>query len=123
MSTGRLDLSDAVECVAEDVRWRRWGASSTTAEGLRAPGASTISTARGSVHPAPGEVLDRLPPGQRSNRTVVGYFSGVELRTVDDIGGTRADEIEFEGEWFEVEQANRWRWGNYLEVIAQRVRR
>lgn len=121
---GRLDLRDAVACFDVDVRRFRIGASTVTAEGLSVPGAEVVDTIRASVHPAPGEVLERLPEGQRTNRTIVLYCDEkYAFRAASNTTGARGDEIEFGGERFEVQEIHNWTWGRYLEVVAQRVRR
>ena len=121
---GRLDLRDAVECFAEDFSRFRIGPSTTTAEGLSVPGAEVEATIRGAIHPAPGEVLERLPEGQRTNETIVAYVDEkYDIRAAGNTTGARGDELEFEGVRYEVQEIHRWRWGRYLEVVAQRVRR
>lgn len=98
------------------------GPSTTNAEGLKVtPAKASIPDFKASVHPATGAILDRLPEGQRTRRTIVAYTL-TRLNTADEEAGLLADEIEHDGADFQVELSSFWDWGRYYEIIAQEVR-
>ena len=69
-------------------------------------GTPTEFTIRASVQPVTGEELQLLPEGRRSRRVLKAYTPTV-LRTADERTQTPADQVQVDGEWFEVQQT--WR--------------
>lgn len=118
----------AVRYFEEPARAFRYAAATRTSSGLMAAGAKTqIQKFRASIHPAPAELLDRLPEGQRTRTTIVVYTRTL-LKTAQQTAGLRADVVEYSFDGaeaatlFEVEDVRPWRWGNYYEILAQETR-
>ena len=122
MSTA-LDMRDAIELCAIDLEVKRSTADPTvSAEGLLVPGAVTTITIKGMIHPAPKEVIERLPEGQRT-RDPKQVFTTAELYTARS--DRRADVIvdPFGGLEYEVSELAAWSMGQYYEAVALRVDR
>lgn len=122
MSTA-LDMRDAIELCSIDLTIRRTTSDTTvTAEGLAVPGTTSERTIKGMIHPAPREVLERLPEGQRT-RDPKQIFTTSELYTARS--DRRADVVidPFGGLEYEVSEVAAWSMGQYYEVVALRVDR
>ena len=86
---------------------RRYPASTVTDFRI-VRGTPTEFVAKISVQPAEGDDLLQLPEGQRSRRVLKAY-TPTALRTVDELTKTPADEVQVDGEWFEVQRTQRQR--------------
>ena len=64
-----------------------------------------------SIQPLNGKDLLNLPEAQRAKNLMKGYAS-VELKTVDEAAGRRADQVLYQGQWFAVQRVETWRDGN-----------
>ena len=121
----RLDLRRAVKRRAVPFVVKRYpDAGTETGSGLKieSVAAPFLPDFRASVHPAPGELLNRLPEGQRNFKTIVVY-TVFSLRMADASAGLRGDLIEFESEDYEIQELKFWDQGQYFEYVAQKVDR
>jgi hypothetical protein len=65
---------------------------------------------RMSVQPMVGKDLLNLPEAQRSKRLMVGYIA-TQLRTVSEADKYKADQVFYDGVWFEVQTVELWKDG------------
>lgn len=96
----------------ESLTFKRFAAGSRGTDGRWTDGAATSTTLLGSVQPMNGNDLSTLPEGERSRRGRKVYTT-TELRTVDQAAGTAADQLQIDGEWWEVRSV-----ANERSVIA-----
>lgn len=122
MSVLPQDMTDAIEACASTHIVEDIAAGTRTAEGLTTRGAITTFEIRALIVPATPEQLDRLPTGQRPNRTIA-VFTGTELRTADTPGGKPAHVVRYLGKRFEVGDVSNWEAGSFFEVLAQEIKR
>jgi hypothetical protein len=103
---------------------RKQFAPGTYTNGTWVPGAGTESQIVASVQPeGDADKLDRLPEGVRS-RGVVKVYTGCELRTADEETQTPADQVLWDGEWWEVQIVDTWALGiEHFKAICTRVDR
>lgn len=92
--------------------------------GIASPGSTSTFVVTGSVQPASGRDLYRLPELRRSLETRVLYTSTL-LQVGQEGGANEADKVEIEGALWEVQQANTWLQGaidyaTYYRCILQR---
>lgn len=81
---------------ATTITRRRFAAQTVGADGRPAAGSSTDTSIEASVQPAQGEDLQILPEGLRARQSIKVY-TGTELRTADQRGGTPADQLVISG--------------------------
>lgn len=97
------------------VRRRRSGAY---VNGVWTPGPEELLTAQGSITPARGADLLRLPEGRRGS-FAIRIITTTELRISQSGTGLMADLVEYGGEQFGVEAVARWGRGFY-DVVTVR---
>lgn len=92
-----------IDTTAEPITVTRFGVS-TIADGYVHPGASDTFDSRAAVQPARPNELLLLPEGQRT-RGAIRLYSEIEIRTADEVAGTAADVVTWEGKEYEVHQS------------------
>jgi len=85
----------------ESLTRRRYAAGERGTDGRWEQGDATDATIRASVQPASDDDLKTLPEGERTRRAKRIYTSS-ELRLVDQDAGTSADQVQVDGDWYEV---------------------
>lgn len=115
-----LDLSGIVDDFAAPVTRRRYAAPVKVA-GRATYAAPVEASILALVVPASGKTLDRLPEGLRGRARFVAYTSA-DVRTVDQAGNTKPDELDVDGEVFVCEDVEGWaRQGNFRVVALVKV--
>lgn len=61
----------------------------------------------GSFHPVPGREREALPAGVRVSDAITVYTE-TDLQTSNQHADTQADEVEYDGKRYRVEEAERW---------------
>lgn len=84
----------------------RFGAGAWV-NGYFVPGSSVTIDVMMSIQPLNGTELVNLPEAQRTRRTVKAY-SADRLFTSDQIAGTAADRVAYDGRVFEVHDCQNW---------------
>jgi hypothetical protein len=91
------------------------------ADGIATAISTTTLSATGSIQPASGRDLKRLPEGRRTSESRV-FFTPTELRSV--ASGQEADLISADGDTWEVSNIEPWpALGNYYRAIITKVGR
>lgn len=115
---GLEDLCDVIDLLASGVYTVTRRSPPAYSGGRRLPPLQAVFTTRGSVQPASGLEIKRLPGG-KSNRETMVIFSCIELKTAEL--GQEPDQIAIDGGVFEVESVQRWAaLGNYYRAIVTR---
>ncbi len=116
-----IDLSGAVLMCASGTYdgVRRTPPSPPNIGGVRQPFNEEPLIIRGSVQPATGLQVERLPEGKR-NREAMVVITPDKLRSLQD--GDVPDLIYIDGGTFEVDSVQRWNLlGNFFEALVLRV--
>jgi len=96
---------------------RRTPAASTHVAGVWVDGAYTESTIQASVQPAGAEELERLDEGDRT-KGAVGVWSETELTAGNEATGTKADQIQYLDEWWEVKKVEPYIGGHHTSSLS-----
>jgi hypothetical protein len=129
MALGPPNLAPVVDAFSFPITRRRFAAPTTSSaagsRGLKVRGAATETTIQAHVWDSPGEIEDDAEDGQRPARRVTGCTTA-DLRAADDVAGLLADEVDYDGDTFEVKTVGRWSAGSlgarsYIEFTAAKV--
>ncbi len=99
------------------------GAVGSIVNGEYVPGALTTTAIVISIQPLTDEEMLSLPEGRRTMRHVKAY-TATRLQAVDQVNGTPADLVAFDGFDFEVQKVEDWFIGTHLahyKVIMAKV--
>ncbi len=105
-----MSSADLIASFALPVTVRRFTIAGTWVEGVWVPGAFEDFEDRMSVQPLVGKDLLNLPEAQRTKRLMKGYIA-TELRTVSEADKIDADQVFYDGVWFEVQTVELWKDG------------
>lgn len=116
-----LDMTDTVLLYAEEYTRRR-PAPATRSDGFDDDPTYGEDTIRASIQPADAGDVQRLPSGVRID-DAIRIFSVDELRvTSQGDGAAQADEVMFEGAWYQVVNLSGWTTqGRYWDAMAVRI--
>lgn len=90
--------------------------SSTVTKGRAALAAATPSNASGTITPASGKDLLRLPEGRRTQGQVIRIITTTLLLTLP-----QADVIDYRGISYEVQDVGSWDEDGFYDCLAQQV--
>jgi hypothetical protein len=115
---GLEDMSDVIEMLASGTYTVTRRSPPAFLAGRRQPPIEAVFTTIGSVQPASGQVVDRLPEGKRNHEAMT-MWCQVQLKTAE--AGQEPDVVAIDGASFEVESCKRWAaLGNYYEAVLTR---
>jgi hypothetical protein len=116
-----LDAARVIKSLATGTYTVTRRAAATYVDGEAVPGATSTFTVVGVETPASGRDLLRLPEGRRSTKTRMFYTASM-LLVGAQAGAYEADQIEIDGDVWEVQKAGAWKAAaGYCEAIVQRV--
>lgn len=127
MPIGPPDLSSTVERFSFPITRRRYGSSTTNADGMRVRGAAVDTEILAHAWDAPADVLANMPEGQIGTRVIEGHTTS-SLRIADEGNDVAADVLIIGGLQYEVIQVTDWRAGPagataYYRFLATEVDR
>lgn len=105
-----MSAAELIESFAEDVLVRRFAPGSYV-QGKWVEGPFQDFPARMSIQPLIGKDLLNLPEAQRGKRIMMGY-AALELKTVHELSGQSADQVFYDGVWFQVQRVELWKDGS-----------
>jgi hypothetical protein len=116
-----LDMTDTILDFASEYPRRRPAPASRT-DGFDDDPTYGDSTIRAAIQPADAGDVQRLPSGVRID-DAIRIFSIDELRvTSQGDGAAQADEVQFEGAWYQVVNVSAWTTqGRYWDARAVRI--
>jgi len=94
--------------------------SSTYVAGRRQAGSTSTFSIPAVVVPLSGMDLQRLPEGFQSQQTIAIYTT-VELKTASSDTAQDADQLNYQGQQYQIENVEHWESGNFWKSIAQRI--
>lgn len=104
-----MSAADLIASFALPVTIKRFSPGSYV-EGKWVDGGEEQFEDRMSIQPLVGKDLLNLPEAQRTKRLMKGYIA-TELRTSSETGQYRADQVLYDGVWFEVQTVELWKDG------------
>lgn len=127
MTIGPPNMASTVERFAFPVDRYRYVEATTDSHGLSVTPAPDVETITAHLYPAPGEVVDRLPEGQRDRATIAGSVSG-DVRAANYDAGVRGDLLRYDGRLWEVVQVGPYSSGSlgartWRTIVAQYIDR
>ena len=98
-------------------------ASATWEDGQKTEGAETDINFTASVQPLRPNELQALPEGKRESATFRLYTDFALRTTVRGSGGTSADRVQINGEWYEIIAVDVWQNNviNHYKAIARLI--
>lgn len=89
----------------------------TYTNGVATEGAPVRTASLGVFVPTPGKVMQTLPEGRRSSRSLT-LYTHLTLKTPDTAMGANADRVEYGGRVWEVARVSDWS-GAYEAVLLE----
>lgn len=108
MRPGPPEMSRTAQRFSFPVTRRRFGPEGTNADGYPVDASQPVrATILAHVYPKPGETVERLQGGRERTRVVEGCTCD-DLRLAHQNESGRADQVLYDGDWFEVRSIADW---------------